>query len=371
VRARIFLACVALSIVLCNSLTAATTSDVFIRSGHDGQGRGFLVSRDKECFAIAPYHVSKLSPTITVIGDKARQSTAQEERHFSEDIAILRVTDRTLCDSSSTFPIVSELSEIFNRSSEGIVRSKNEDGSWNTMPVYLKNIDDVTVTVSPKQQGAKLTQGDSGSLLSVEGSPAAILLSIRKDGSGSTYRLDRVRELVSFFFHFSARATPVTTPALHPCDACDRWDGERCVSRCLEQEKCDSKTGTCVDRCLPGEKWTPQGCVGRCKEGEKWENGLCVSRCSTEECERWSSSSKACVSRCDDSQRCENGRCVTESPVGKGLPPGTGTVTCGCWGFVNPGARRPNSKCASGYDVAQSCGLMCPAGGYAWGAVCE
>lgn len=61
---------------------------------------------------------------------------------------------------------------------------------------------------------------------------------------------------------------------------------------------------------------------------------------------------------------------LVERTTTTGLSSGTGTLTCGCHGFVQLGARRPNSACASGFDVAMACQGWCPAGGVPWGARC-
>jgi len=55
----------------------------------------------------------------------------------------------------------------------------------------------------------------------------------------------------------------------------------------------------------------------------------------------------------------------------EGLPSGSQLSRCGCWGYVAPGAGRRNSQCASGYEVAESCGGVCPMGGLAWARVCR
>lgn len=53
-----------------------------------------------------------------------------------------------------------------------------------------------------------------------------------------------------------------------------------------------------------------------------------------------------------------------------GLASGTPTSACGCWGYVNLGATRPNPVCASGLEVAVGCPALCVAGGYQWQKRC-
>lgn len=62
---------------------------------------------------------------------------------------------------------------------------------------------------------------------------------------------------------------------------------------------------------------------------------------------------------------------VPVMPVSSGMPSGTATSQCGCWGYVALGATRPNPQCASGVDAAISCAGLCPAGGAQWQSICQ
>jgi hypothetical protein len=62
--------------------------------------------------------------------------------------------------------------------------------------------------------------------------------------------------------------------------------------------------------------------------------------------------------------------CSDEISLASGLPSGAWTTNCGCWGYVNAGARRPNPECSSGYEAAVACPAYCMGGGYAWGVQC-
>ena len=53
-----------------------------------------------------------------------------------------------------------------------------------------------------------------------------------------------------------------------------------------------------------------------------------------------------------------------------GLPAGSIVRQCGCWGFVNFGARDMEPTCASGWAQAVGCPTFCPAGGYQWMVQC-
>lgn len=54
----------------------------------------------------------------------------------------------------------------------------------------------------------------------------------------------------------------------------------------------------------------------------------------------------------------------------RGLPSGTVTRQCGCWGFVNLGTSQPNPRCASGHEIFMPCPGQCPLGGVPWQTQC-
>ena len=53
-----------------------------------------------------------------------------------------------------------------------------------------------------------------------------------------------------------------------------------------------------------------------------------------------------------------------------GLPSGSVTRQCGCWGFVNLGSSQPNPVCASGHEIFMPCPGQCPLGGVPWQTQC-
>lgn len=62
---------------------------------------------------------------------------------------------------------------------------------------------------------------------------------------------------------------------------------------------------------------------------------------------------------------------VTPQPLMQGLPSGSPTSTCGCWGYVEVGATRPNPQCASGIDTVVMCQGVCAGGGAPWQSLCQ
>ena len=61
----------------------------------------------------------------------------------------------------------------------------------------------------------------------------------------------------------------------------------------------------------------------------------------------------------------------TPQPLMQGLPSGAATSTCGWWGYVEVGATRPNSQCASGIDMVVMCQGVCAGGGAPWQSLCQ
>lgn len=103
--------------------------------------------------------------------------------------------------------------------------------------------------------------------------------------------------------------------------------------------------GECVDRCDENERWTGSRCVARCDEDERWTGSRCIARCAQNE--RW-----------------DGFECVLD-----GLPPGSITRPCGCWGYATSGSHRA-PECASRWAEVVPCYAYCPAGGFQWGIRC-
>jgi hypothetical protein len=53
------------------------------------------------------------------------------------------------------------------------------------------------------------------------------------------------------------------------------------------------------------------------------------------------------------------------------FPSGFALSACGCWGFVNPAAVRPEPMCGSHLAVPMACPGYCPMGGLPWATVCR
>jgi hypothetical protein len=159
------------------------------------------------------------------------------------------------------------------------------------------------------------------------------------------------------------------------CREVERWDGSRCEPLCRQDE--EWRGNACAPRCANDEYWTGARCESRCRSGESWNGSRCEAQCSDDE--RWNG--RECVSRCRAEQQwngsaCRN-RCRSTEEwdgsecVAKGDPPGYQTAACGCHGFVQLGASRPNDECQSGVEVAVACPGWCPLGGAPWGMVCR
>ena len=143
------------------------------------------------------------------------------------------------------------------------------------------------------------------------------------------------------------RVASVTIDVLKPIPRCDSgkvWDG-----------------GSCKSRCDLSERWNGNSCEDRCEEDEEWSRGGCKLRCDASE--RWNGS--RCRPRCSSSETWDGDECIND-----GLSRGNVIQACGCWGYVNFGARDRAPACASGWAEAVGCQAYCPTGGYQWAIRC-
>lgn len=184
-----------------STLGAAATNDVFVKVKAGG-GCGFTISRGSECFVLTAAHVVEDAKPgqIEIIGRLTRRAPARVERKYSGDLAILRVKGETGICGEDQWPHLKDLDATLDQFTEGILRSRTEDGGRQQISVYLTHWNDRFVTIAPKRSNDQLVQGLSGSALIVGGRPAGILLEVLAPaGDGKVFRLDRVAEIIASF----------------------------------------------------------------------------------------------------------------------------------------------------------------------------
>ena len=179
-----------------------------------GTGQGYAVSRPGECLVLTPKHVLVSNADVTVTGETARRVPAERLRELPSDLAVLRVAaDSGICPAAATPPKALELRQALQRSVEGVLRTRTEDGRMVLTPVRLRDVGDEFLTVGWERVEDTIAQGMSGSLLEVEHRPAGLLQTVtaaRKEAR--VIRLDRVQALAG---PLGIRAVDESAPPPH------------------------------------------------------------------------------------------------------------------------------------------------------------
>ena len=182
-------------------LDAAST--VFVQARENGQG--VLRGRGTECFLVTPAHVVQgATGPLRVTGERSVHTSAQPERAFAGDIAVLRIeTPGAL--TCPDWPPVTGLDALLGGRDVGTLSVREADGSRTLMAVNFTGIDEELIFVRPARASDQITKTMSGSALLVDGRIVGMLLSV-DDGVGQVYQLDDVMRVSAEFFAPAARA---------------------------------------------------------------------------------------------------------------------------------------------------------------------
>lgn len=203
------------------SLLVATVAEaqVFLRAGEVGQG--VLRARGGECFIIAPEHVVRDGSAVTVISEHRRQGNAEVEERYSGDVAVLRVATTSPLPCPGPWDAAARLRERLPSAVEGLLESRNEDGSLQRRFVRISSHDSRFITVRPHSAQDALFRGLSGSLLRIGGTPAGMLLQVdAESGEGVVLRMDHLTDIVRNFFDIPATVAAVSATG-YTIDALD------------------------------------------------------------------------------------------------------------------------------------------------------
>ena len=148
--------------------------------------------------------------------------------------------------------------------------------------------------------------------------------------------------------------------AQEQCKEPKYWNGSACVDRCSSGQTWNGSS--CVSTCPSGQTYSAGRCVSVCSDGESWNGTDCVPVCP----EGKRLSGTRCVSICGSNEEWVDGECVS-----RGYRSGKVLRSCGCHGFVSPGAEEPDDRCQSGWSKAIACSGWCAAGGMPWKIVCQ
>jgi hypothetical protein len=170
-------------------------------------GQAYLTRHAGRCFAIMPTHVMKEAGGISALISEGRapaHGEARPLRDMGNDISVAEVSGGiTHSCGDSFFTIARNVDRLVSENESGAIRSVNSDGSLGRIPVGMVDDDKTTfLRVKPMSPDSQLWKGLSGSLLSLNGKPAGMLLSIdTRLGVGNVYRLDRLLGVLDPVFY--------------------------------------------------------------------------------------------------------------------------------------------------------------------------
>jgi hypothetical protein len=176
------------------------------------EGRGVLRSRGNECFVITPKHVIEGAElrTITITGENQKSSTGKFIKSYPGDIAIIKI-ENGAAQECSEWDIRKSFSTLLQNTFEGYLETRNDDGSFDHEPMYLKKKTDQGITIQAKDNAFEFSKGMSGSSLfsNINGVKTYLGMLLSTDNSklGNVFQADDMDRIVSEFFTESQSIT--------------------------------------------------------------------------------------------------------------------------------------------------------------------
>lgn len=190
-----------LCVSLCNASVCFATNVVFVTAKYTdstkpNKGRGLAFSKGNECYVLTARHVVDPSTSIEIIGHQNKRASALIEEDFSDDIAVLRITDNNDICKNYQWPVRDYFEDLVN-CQEGFLILREETGGIGTIPVFLTRADNRFVTIRPRLSNDHISEMHSGSILIVKNKPAGILLTVSsQNGEGTVLRIDYIDGLI-------------------------------------------------------------------------------------------------------------------------------------------------------------------------------
>ncbi|MBK9736883.1 MAG: hypothetical protein IPO92_18770 [Saprospiraceae bacterium] len=171
------------------------------------EGRGIVKSRGNECFIIAPDHLfpRKSSEKVIVSGDNQKISRGKYIQSYPADIAIVRI-ESGADQECKEWKTVQNYNSLLEKTNEGYIEIRNDDGSYDHEPMYLKSKSMSGITISPKDNSFEFSKGMSGSSLFTnlndEKVYLGMLLSVDEENSqsGNVFQADDMERIMQEFF---------------------------------------------------------------------------------------------------------------------------------------------------------------------------
>jgi hypothetical protein len=184
------------------SPAAASTFVIHVAAGAQ-HGVGMPRWWDGHCYVITPEHViHDAHGDIGLVGRHRRQARAVVHwRNEGLDLAVLKVTEGgdAACPERSWMP-TGALDDLLSRATKGTLHGLGQDGGDRRSPVFLSKVQGTQLEVAPTLAGAEIVQGQSGSLLEVDGRRTGMLLQVTDEGRGKVMRADYMERILDPVF---------------------------------------------------------------------------------------------------------------------------------------------------------------------------
>jgi hypothetical protein len=176
-------------LVLINSIYAQTTVHLSILE----EGRGLLRSRGNECFVIAPYHLfdGAENRNIVITGDNQKISQGKYIKQYPGDIAIIKI-EGGAAQECTEWNIVKSFTPLLKNTIDGFLEIRNDDGSLDHEPMYLKRKTDQGITIQAKDANFEFSKGMSGSSLFTLAKSKKIYLGMLMSADSSNSKIGNI-----------------------------------------------------------------------------------------------------------------------------------------------------------------------------------
>jgi hypothetical protein len=190
-------------VILLKSICAQSTVHLSILE----EGRGILRSRGNECFIIAPYHLvdGAENRQVVVTGDNQKVSQGKYIKQYPGDIAIIKI-EGGASQGCTEWDIVKSFTQLLNNTFEGFLEIRNDDGSFDHEPMYLKRKTDQGITIQAKDANFEFSKGMSGSSLfsNINGVKTYLGMLLSTDDNnnkiGNVFQADDMDRIMGEFF---------------------------------------------------------------------------------------------------------------------------------------------------------------------------
>ena len=194
-----------LLVMICLARTALA-GDVIVE-GSKFQGQGILAFPDGSCLVVAPLHIcedpeGEPCPQVKIYRKRMAAVETGTLHKFQKgwEFSVYALPSASPLCSPREFRFGSDVSKVLSRSSVGMLKRREPDGSRYQVTVEIQSYDDAYIVAVPLNHSQTVDEGFSGSALVVDGgSFVGIVLSVN-DGTATIARLDHLKKVLSSIF---------------------------------------------------------------------------------------------------------------------------------------------------------------------------